>query len=343
MRTTLTIAVPEHLARLPTESGVGRIWVRTLKELSLLAEVRLVEERRAIYRRRTRADVWLHESTDEALPTNSPVVTIVHEASFLNAETIEYLNPAFLKVIEPAIQQSIARASQVITISENTRREVIDHHRVAPERVHVAYPGVDADVFHPMAAQRAPSTFDAPYVLFASSIHPRKNLAGLRRAMVGLAERGLPHGLVIVGAPAYDRPDSTGLERELLGELPGWPGRVARVTFPVSEARLAGLMAGAEAFCLPSFMEGFGIPVLEAMACGTAPVVSNRGALPEVVGECGIVVDPDPEAVEDALLSLLSDHGRRAELERCARARAAGFSWARTARKWLDICILAVP
>ena len=100
---------------------------------------------------------------------------------------------------------------------------------------------------------------------------------------------------------------------------------------------VAALMASADAFCLPSLFEGFGLPALEAMACGAPVVVSNRGALPEVVADGGLVVDPDPEAVSDAILRVVGDRDLANRLRAAGVARAAPFSWTRTAAGWLDV------
>jgi glycosyltransferase involved in cell wall biosynthesis len=100
-------------------------------------------------------------------------------------------------------------------------------------------------------------------------------------------------------------------------------------------------MAGADAFCLPSLYEGFGLTALEAMACGAPVVVSDRGALPELVGDAGVVVQPTADAVADGLRRVLSDRDAAAALGVQAAARARGFSWEQTARGWLEVLIAA--
>ena len=133
--------------------------------------------------------------------------------------------------------------------------------------------------------------------------------------MSRLARAGYPHALALVASPALDRPDSADLQREAVAELPGAPNRIAAVSDPTDDD-LAGLMAEADAYCLPSLFEGFGLTALEAMACGTAVVVSDRGALPEVVGDAGLVVTPDADAVTSALERVLGDPSLRDELSR---------------------------
>jgi len=339
----LRIAVPPDLCTLSTTTGVGRIWVRTIAALGPIADVRSRDPARG--GRRGRPDVWLAESSHEAFAVDRPVVTMVHEAAWGDPQLRAMLDPAFLAALEDRTARAVHAAAAVLTNSASTRTQVIDTYGGAPERVHVAYPGVDHGVFYPrptgLPAIVAAHGGTGPYVMFAASIHPRKNLAALRAAIAGLARRGFPHQLVVVPAPAYDR-DSAALEVELLGPIPGAAGRMVRLPFPLTETELAEVMAGAAVFCLPSFMEGLGIPVLEAMACGAPPVVSDRGALPELVAGTGVVVPPEADALEEALAALLADEPKRAALGEAAHRRAAAFTWASTARVWLGACTQAV-
>jgi glycosyltransferase involved in cell wall biosynthesis len=136
---------------------------------------------------------------------------------------------------------------------------------------------------------------------------------------------------VLVAGPAADRADSGDLERAAVAPLAGIDAPVVNLA-GVGDAEVARLMAGAAAFCLPSLMEGFGMAVAEAMACGAPVVVSDRGALPEVVGDAGLVTEPGAAAVEAALHRVLTDAELAADLRRRSVARAAAFSWDATAR-----------
>jgi glycosyltransferase involved in cell wall biosynthesis len=171
--------------------------------------------------------------------------------------------------------------------------------------------------------------------LFVGVAHPRKNIEALRGAMVGLAGRGHQHQLVLVAGPPRDRPDGEAMIAAASADLPGVPGRVVLVA-PTSDAQLAAIMAGADVLCLPSLTEGFGLPVLEAMACGTPVVASNRGALPEVVGGAGVLVEPTAADVERGLVSVLEDPARAADLSAAGRRRALDLTWDRTVLGWLD-------
>jgi glycosyltransferase involved in cell wall biosynthesis len=302
-----------------------------LAELSRLEGVRLVS--------RGSADVWLASGHAEP-PDGRPLVVQVHEIGWHDPELRSFLHPDFATLMESSTRAALDVAARVITPSEAARRQVIEAYSWPADRVHAVHHGVDHHLFRPgLAGGR--KLVGGPYVLFVAVLHPRKNFMAVRQAVAGLARRGLPHVVAIVGAPARDRPDASEFERQAEAELPGLPGRVVRLR-DVREADLAALMAGADAFCLPSFYEGFGLPVLEAMACGAAVVVSNRGAMPEVVGESGLVVEPEPAAVEHALHRLLTDPDLASRLRRSAAERAAGFTWERTATGWMGALRAAV-
>lgn len=290
-----------------------------------------------------RPDLWLSDCGLGALQVDRPLVVQVHEAGWDDEEVRATIDREFLEVVlEGRVGDAVRAASRIITPSESARNQVVAHWGVPGERVHAVPHGVDSAVFGPgrtggpAVVEAAGGRVDTPYVLFVSQIHPRKNLGVLRTAMAELARAGFPHQLVIVGGPAQDRPDSAHLLEQAAAELPGAPGRV--VALPgLPEAALADLMAGASAFCLPSLMEGFGMTALEAMSAGVPVVVSDRGSLPEVVGDAALVVPPTVDAVRDALALVLRDAERADALGRAARARAVTFPWSRTVAGWLGV------
>ena len=205
------------------------------------------------------------------------------------------------------------------------------------------YPfGVDQQLFHPRRAAegrtlvRQRTGDDRPYLIFTSAISPRKNLQAVRGALQKMADRGYPHALVIVAADPPGDFDLDELRRQAFAELPGHPGRILRFADP-SDQELAALVAGATAACQPSRFEGFGLPALEAMSSGVPVVVSNRAALPEVVGRTGWVVEPTAEGVEQALLEIVEDPARAQRMGAQARRRAESFTWDRTANGWLRV------
>jgi glycosyltransferase involved in cell wall biosynthesis len=186
---------------------------------------------------------------------------------------------------------------------------------------------------------RHAGTGERPYVLFVGSLQLRKNLSSLREAVGALATAGYPHVLAIVANDPGPQFPSLSADAAA-AELPGAPGRVVMIPRP-GDVQLAALMAGTDAFCLPSLAEGFGLPALEAMACGAIVVVSDRGALPEVVGDAGIVVPPTPAAIEEALRRVLDGPDDLRPLRERAIARGGRRDWGDTARGWAEVLHLA--
>jgi alpha-1,3-rhamnosyl/mannosyltransferase len=316
------------------------MWHEMLERLGATTDLRVRDP--AGRRPLRRPDVWLHDGHQGPLPVRGPVVAELHEATLDDPELRPLIDPAFVAAYEEPSRLGARQATRIITLSESSRRQVVAAYGVPEAHVVVVHLGVDRRVFHPDAADgseavvRAGGDASRPYVLYVSQLHPRKNYAAVREAMTRLVARGYPHALVLVGWGPADRNDAADIEREACADLPGTSGRVVRLS-GLSESELAAVMAGASAFCLPSLMEGFGLPVLEAMACATPVVVSDRGALPEVVGDAGIVTAPTPDAVEVALEKILSDEGTAKRLGTAALERSARFTWEATAQGWLRV------
>jgi glycosyltransferase involved in cell wall biosynthesis len=289
-RLRVSVCAPPAASR----TGHGRVWERTLGELSGL--VRIVGRR---------PDVWLADGHGELPQTGRPIVAVVHEAPWQDARTLPHLHPDFVAAMRERFEAVRERAERIVVPSESGRAQV------ARDRVDVVPYGVDAEVFRPRGAR-------GEHVLFVGTAHPRKNLEGLRAAMPPGRE------LHAVLGPARDRPDAA----ELYARATRPP--LVLIDAPGDE-QLARVMAGAAVLCLPSFSEGFGLPALEAMACGTPVVVGDGGALPEVVGDAGVVCAPEPEAIADGLRRALTDPGLGAR----GRSRALELPWSRTAQGWL--------
>ncbi len=238
-----------------------------------------------------------------------------------------------------AMTMALRAAHLVIAVSEATRRDLITYFRVPHRRV-VTIPEAADPTFRPrppaeVSALRRKYGLPERYVLYLGSNKPHKNLVRLIEAWALAATRGIGReaGVTLVVAGAWDprypeprqRAESLGLEDVR------WLG-------PVPETDLPALYTGATAFVFPSLYEGFGLPVLEAMACGVPVLCSNASSLPEIAGDAALTFDPaDPEAIADALVRVLGDADLRADLRDRGVRRARTFSWERTARETLAL------
>jgi len=217
-------------------------------------------------------------------------------------------------------------ASVVLADSQATALDIERFLRLPASKVVVAYPGVTAD-FAPQSQSRleeARRAYRLPpdYLLCVGTIQPRKNIARLL-----LAHEQVPQAppLVFAGAPGW-------LSTELLPRIEARGGRTRLLGY-VPDEDLPALMAGARALLFPSLHEGFGIPALEAMACGTPVIASRASSLPEVVGDAGLLVDPlSPSDIAAAIVTICSDRGYAAALGEAGRRRAGEFTWERCAK-----------
>jgi len=346
-RSKLRVALPVAIRDASAMSGMGKMWREVLRGLEQRADVRFAEPTRTRGWRRPRTDVWLSDCGLGVLDVDAPLVVQVHEAGWDDESVRATLDPEFLEVVlEGRVGSAVRAAARIITPSESARDQVARHWDIPRDHIHAVPHGVDPEFFHPdrtggaEVVARGGGRADLPYVLFVSQIHPRKNVGALREAMAELAQSGLPHQLVLVGSAAQDRPDSARLDAEARADLPGAPGRVVLLR-DIPEDDVAALMAGAAAFCLPSLMEGFGMTALEAMSSGVPVVVSDRGSLPEVVSDAGLVVPPTAGAIRDALARVLTDDALARDLSARGRARALTFNWSRTVDDWFDVLRLA--
>jgi glycosyltransferase involved in cell wall biosynthesis len=269
--------------------------------------------------------LWSPANTGPMVVTRQAVT--IHDLSVLDHP--EWFATGF-RIWYMLLWPRLARNVRVIlTVSEHSRRSILRRFGLPEDKV-VAIPnGVNLQQFHPVDPTLVRNRYGLgkPYMLFVGSLDPRKNLDRLLQAWFRLPEFKDVE-LVIAGA-----------RRDIFQPV-SMPYRPRRTRFLgyVPDDDLPGLYAGATFFIMPSLFEGFGLTVLEAMACGTPVISSYAGALPEVTGTAAIQVDPtSPEAMAEAMRTLLVDEGMRANLRQKGLDRAARFSWERSARQISEV------
>lgn len=279
--------------------------------------------------------VDLFHSPDFTLPPTllAPGVLTVHDVAFLAEPDCAY--PTLRTYLERTVPRSVGAADHIIAVSDSTRREVINRFGVAPEKVTTVYEAAGPE-FYPEAAEQTELALQGlgvarPYILSVGTLEPRKNYPRLLDAYAMLLERGAHQDLIIAGRrgwmfqPIFDRIAALQLENRV------------RIVEP-NDTELRALYCGADAFVYASLYEGFGIPVLEALACGTPVACSRTSSLPEVLGDAGLSFDPrDVEEIAGVVLRLLEDTELRARLRRRGPERASGFSWDRAAKETVAV------
>lgn len=286
--------------------------------------------------RRDRPDL-LHVQYTAPLACPVPIVVSVHDISFL--EHPEYFPWARVAQLRLTVRRTIERAVKVITPSEFSRRAIADAYGLDSSRIAAVPLGI-SPIFRPIARATAAAIvrsrfgIDAPYVLTVGDLQPRKNQIGLIHAFEDLltANTQLPHKLVVVGKRTWFSDQILETARR---------SRVAsRIVFTdfVTDDELLQLYNASDLMAFPSFYEGFGLPILEAMACGRAVVCSNTSAMPEVANAAALLFDPaSREETVRAMRDVLLDAELRVRMERLGLQRASQFTWERTARRTLEI------
>jgi len=286
------------------------------------------------YARRVRADLLHVPGFDAPRWRVCPIVLTVHDV-------IGLLFPANLPPISRFywsrwLPRTVRWADRVITDSEHTRRDLIRMLGISPQRIDVVYLGVH-QAFRPLEDRHRLSEVRHKYrlppsiILYVGTLEPRKGLDTLIAAYAALAS-DIEHDLVIAGKSGwYTEP----LFREIQAQ--GLTGRV-HFTDYVADEDLPALYNAADLFVFPSRYEGFGLPPLEAMACGTPVVCSDASSLPEVVGDAALLVPPDdPDALAAVLHRVLGDRALQGTMRAMGLDRAGGFTWDKTARQTVEI------
>jgi glycosyltransferase involved in cell wall biosynthesis len=262
------------------------------------------------------------------LASRCPVVITIHDLSFLfYPQGFRVLNRLYLKLFT---RVSVQRARRIIAVSESTKRDLVQQYGISPAKIDVVYNGVDSG-FRPLpaaevAAFKAARGLPDRFILFVGTLEPRKNVIRLIESYARLPKARPP--LMLVGGKGwlYDEMFARVEALDLADEI--------HIVGYVPAEDLCLWYNAADLFVYPSVYEGFGLPPLEAMACGTPVITSTTSSLPEVMGRAGLLVDPtDTEALTSAMEQVLTSVEVRERMQAAGLARAQGFSWRETARR----------
>lgn len=279
----------------------------------------------------------LYHTPEGILPQHAArrhIIT-VHDVHYLHYP--QYMTAASRRYYNEQITRSVHMADAILVPSQATKADLVALLDASPDKIAPHPLGVHS-MFRPaseeaITAARARYDLPADYLLFVGTFEPRKNLPGLFAAYALLCqEMADAPPLVLVGRKGWLMDDiNAAVERHQIQNRLRWIENAPRADLPA-------LYSGARLLAVPSHYEGFGLTALEAMACGTPPLASDRGSLPEVVGDAGLQVDPDdPAALAGAMRELLTDDALHADLRSRGLARAATFTWERTASTALDV------
>jgi Glycosyltransferase len=260
-------------------------------------------------------------------------VLTINDLSSLRFPSISRVGMLSWKLLGPS---TVKNADKIIVISEFTKKDVMTYLKVPEEKIRVIYDG-NNEFFNPVNIVENSETYlkyniEFPYILFTGVLQPRKNVPTLIKAYKILKNRGVKHKLVLVGKKGwqyeeiFNTIDKLDLREDVI------------FTGYVPEEYLPAIYSGADVFAFPSLFEGFGLPPLEAMACGTPVITSNTSSLPEIVDEAGIMVNPyDVENLAEAMFMVITNEKLRKDMTSKGLQRAKLFTWKKCAEDTLEV------
>lgn len=283
--------------------------------------------------------VDLYHATDFVLPPTcsaTRTVLTVHDLSFVRVP--ETTSPRLKAYLDVAVPKSVKRADYVLADSQATKDDLVDLYQISPDKISVLLSGVDRrfvrvnDRSSVLTTRNRYHFGSRPYIFSIGTVQPRKNYGRLIQALGAIRAEGYDIDLVIAGGRGWlEDPIYETISKLKMDEHVHFIGFASEEDLPL-------LYSGAECVVFPSLYEGFGLPVLEGMACGTPVITSNISSLPEVAGDAALLVNPyDTDAITDAIRQILSDQTLRMTLIQKGYNRAKQFSWEAAAEKLKQI------
>lgn len=271
------------------------------------------------------------------LRRRTKAVAVVHDLSFIHyPQFTQHKNLPYMVRFVPS---SIKKANHIITVSQSTKRQIVDHYHVAADKVNVITPAIDHQDFYPrkqVEADKARAKYSLPtrYILFTGTLEPRKNVVGILNAYQALPPQlKIKFPLVLAGGRGWK-------DEEIQAKLSKLKAAGEQIIQPgyVADEDLAAVFSGASLFVYPSFYEGFGIPPLEAMACGVPVITADNSSLPEVVGDAAIKVKAgDDQELSLQMVRVLTSPKLSASLQKKGLDQAKKYNWQTSAQKFLDL------
>ncbi len=330
-------AIPgaDHMRRVVVPPRYLRVPIPLLSPRLHFTEVMLPAGSASLALVREHIDV-IHVQTAAPFLFPARVVVTVHDIAYERYP--QFFPHDIMAKLRVRVPLTIRHAAAVLTVSEFSKQDIIRRYRVPPEKVTVAYLG-PSGMFHPiheagrLAAVRERYGTGEQFILYVGDLQPRKNLVTLIKSYVQLRRiNATRHRLVLVGRKSWLSDDIFAAAR-----ASGYADELIFTGY-VPDEDLVALYNAADLFVYPPIFEGFGLPPLEAMACGTPVVTSNTSSLPEVVSDAALTVDPlDVETLASTILAVLTDRQLHADLSMRGLRRAKDFSWEATARIILGV------
>jgi glycosyltransferase involved in cell wall biosynthesis len=270
------------------------------------------------------------------LNRKTKTIVIIHDLSFVHFP--QYANPINLSDTTRFVPRAVKKASHVITISDNSRGEIMEHFKVSPEKISIVYPAVDTSFFYKRPAVevdivRLKYKLPKKYLLFTGTLEPRKNITGILKAYEKLSLKTREqYALVLAGGKGWKDEEISKYVDSLVAQ-----GLKIILTGYVPDADLPSVYSGAALFVWPSHYEGFGIPLLEAMACGVPVITANNSSLPEVAGDAAILLNSnDTAGISSAMRDVLNDKALRNKLIAKGYEQIKKFTWENSADQLKD-------